>query len=271
MKSCREMRRAAWGILKGKWFGRLLVVGVLLHLIVVTVNSLVSSAFVALSIDSLGEFVGRKAQAMQAGLVYTLPSMRAYLWMVSGFLFQVFIAYVFAAIMAYGFCSTLLKAQSNDDRRWFADAFGGFARPFEVTGLLVLINLKVALWSLLFVIPGIVAAYRYRLAWFLKSEHPDWTARACVAESVRRMSGFKWKAFCLDLSYLGWYLLLTVGFAASALLFGHAGGNGGVSPGILFAIGLPVGAFTFYLFLKVVLGQVVSRVVFYRELTPTED
>ena len=142
MKSCKEMRREAWGILKGKWFGRLLVVGVLLHLIVVTVNSLVSSAFVALSIDSLGDFVGRKAQAMQAGLVYALPSMRAYVWMVSGFLFQVFIAYVFAAIMAYGFCSTLLKAQANDDRRWFADAFGGFARPFEVSGLLALMNLK---------------------------------------------------------------------------------------------------------------------------------
>ena len=263
------MRREAWGIVKGKWFGRLLVVGVLLHAAVVTVNGLVASAFVALSIDSLGDFVGRKMQAMQAGLVYTLPSFKAYVWMLTGFLFQMFIAYVFAAILAYGFCSTLLKAHANDDRRWFADAFGGFSRPFEVTGLLVLINLKAMLWTLLFIIPGIVATYRYRLAWFLKIEHPDWTARACVAESGRRMKGNKWKAFCLDLSYLGWYFLSMAGMAASAILFGKSAGGGGLSL-ILSAVGFLVGAFAFYLFLKVFLGQFVSRVVFYRELAPQE-
>ena len=269
MKSCREMRREAWGILRGKWFGRLLVVGVLLYAIAVTVNSLVSSAFVALSIDSLGTFAAHTLQAWRSGVVYTLPTFRAYVWMFSGFLFETFITYVFAAILAFGVCATLLKAYANDDRRWFADAFGGFSRPLEVTGLLALINLKALLWSVLFVIPGIVAAYRYRLAWFLKNEHPDWTARACIAESGRRMKGFKWKAFCLDISYLGWYFLLTAGMAASAILFGKAAECGaGAWP--LSAVGFLVGALSCYLFLKVFLGQIVSRVVFYRELASRE-
>lgn len=270
MKTCKEIRREAWGILRGKWFGRLLVVGVLLHGLVVTVNSLVSSAFVALSIDSLGAFVGCKLQAMQAGLVYALPSARAYAWMLAGFLFQTFIAYVFAAIMAFGLCATLLKAHANDDRRWFADAFGGFARPFEMTGLLVLINLKAFLWGLLFVIPGLVAAYRYRLAWFLKNEHPDWTASACIAESGRRMKGFKWQAFCLDLSYLGWYLLATAGMASCAVLFSLAPGSW-VRTMAFSAAGTFFGILGCFLFLKTILGQLVSRVVFYRELVPQED
>lgn len=265
MKSCREMRRAAWGILKGKWFGRLLVVGFVLQFIAGTVNGLVSSAFTALAIDSLGEFLTRWAQAWRAGLCYTLPTLKAYGWMMGGFLFQMFIAYVFAAIVAYGFVGTILKAHADDDRRWFADAFGGFARPFEVTGLLVLMNLKVTLWSLLLLIPGIVAIYRYRLAWFLKSEHPDWTASACLAESGKQMKGFKWQAFCLDFSYIGWYLLMVLGLGVSIVLFAHVTEGGGLAWGVASFL---IGALSFYLALKVVLGVVVSRVVFYRELAP---
>jgi len=268
MKSCREMRRAAWGILKGKWFGRLLVVGVVLQLIAGSVNGLVSSAFTALAIDSFGDFVMRWAQSRQTGLGYTLPTLKAYGWMMGGFLFQMFIAYVFGAIMAYGFVSTLLKAHANDDNRWFADAFGGFSRPFEVTGLLVLMNLKVLLWSLLLFFPGLVAAYRYRLAWFLKNEHPDWTASACLAESGRQMKGFKWKAFCLDFSYIGWWMLASLGLGVSVILLTHVTENGGRIWG---AASFLIGALSFYLFLKVVLGVVVSRVVFYRELAPKES
>ena len=267
MKSCKEMRRAAWGILKGKWFGRLLIVGVVLYLITGTVNGLVSSAFTALAIDSFGEFAAHKLQAWRTGLGYTLPTLKAYGWMMGGFLFQMFIAYVFGAIMAYGFMGTLLKAHANEDNRWFADAFGGFSRPFEVTGLLVLMNLKVLLWSLLLFFPGLVAAYRYRLAWFLKNEHPDWTASACLAESGRQMKGFKWKAFCLDFSYIGWYLLASLGLGVSVILLTHVTENGGR---ILGAASFLIGALSFYLFLKVVLGVVVSRVVFYRELAPKE-
>ena len=265
MKSCKEMRRAAWGILKGKWFGRLLVVGFVLQLIAGTVNGLVSSAFTALAIDSLGEFLTRWVQAWRAGLCYTLPTLKAYGWMMGGFLFQMFFAYVFTAIVAYGFVGTMLKAHADDDRRWFADAFGGFARPFEVTWLLVLMNLKVTLWSLLLLIPGIVAIYRYRLAWFLKSEHPDWTASACLTESGRQMKGFKWKAFCLDFSYIGWYLLAALGLGGSVILLTHVTESGGV---IGAAASFLVGALSFCLFLKVVLGVAVSRVVFYRELAP---
>lgn len=267
MKSCREMRREAWGILNGKWFWRLLAVGVVLYLITGTVNGLVSSAFTALAIDSLGDFVTRWAQARQAGLGYTLPTLKAYGWMMGGFLFQMFIAYVFGAIVAYGFMGTLLKARANDDNRWFADAFGGFARPFEVTGLLVLMNLKVFLWALLLLFPGIVAAYRYRLAWFLKNEHPDWTASACLAESGRQMKGFKWKAFCLDLSYIGWWLLASLGLGASVVLLGHVTESGGP---VWATASFLIGALSFYLFLKVALGVAVSRVVFYRELAPEE-
>ncbi len=267
MKSCREMRREAWSILNGKWFWRLLAVGFVLQAIGGFVNGLISSAFAALSIHSLGDYLANKVQAMQAGLGYTLPTLRAYGWMLGGFLLQLFIAYVFGAILVYGFMRTALKAKANDETRWFAEAFDGFLRPFEVTGLLVLLNLKVLFWSLLLVIPGVVATYRYRLAWFLKNEHPDWSASVCLSESGRVMKGFKWKAFCLDLSFVGWLLLIGALIGLGQILCMHGAETGA---GWASAAGFLSGALGFYLMVRTLLGLAVSRAVFYRALVPKE-
>ena len=270
MKSCKEMRREAWRALSGKWFWRLLVVGFVLQGIAGFVNGLVSSAFAALSIHSFGEFLTKKAEALQTGIDYTLPSLRAYGWMLGGFAFQAFIVYyVFGAIVAYGIMRTLLKAHADDETGWFSEAFGGFARPFEVTGLLFLMNLKVFLWFLLFFFPGLVAVYRYRLAWFLKNEHVDWSASKCLAESGRLMKGVKWKAFCLDLSYFGWWLLAC---ATLGLAIGLTGMATAAASGVVWGVaGFLTGVFAFYLLVKVALGFAVSRAVFYRELVPGSD
>ena len=117
------------------------------------------------------------------------------------------VGYLFSAIFLFGLATVLLKAIKDDTNRWFADSFGGFARPLEVLWLIVLMNIKAFLWTLLFIIPGIVAIYRYRQAWYLKSEHPDWGASKCLAESGKMMKGYKWAALCLDMSFL-WKILL---------------------------------------------------------------
>jgi hypothetical protein len=260
MKSNKEMRAATWAILRGKWFARLFVVSFGLQAVCYLVNAFLNGAFAAMEIQSFGVYLEKKAQAMQAGLDYTLPTLNAFGWMLGGFCLQMFLGYVFAAIATYGLTKTLLKAHANDDAHWFSNAFGGFARPFEVTGLLVLVNLKVFLWSLLFVVPGLVAVYRYRLAWFLKAERPDEGASACLAVSAQLMKGSKWKAFCLDVSFVGWLLLAGCVLAAGAIL-------GAAVPGVAGrAVAFFAGVLGLYLFLKTLFGFVVSRVVFYREL-----
>lgn len=62
-------------------------------------------------------------------------------------------------------------------------------------------------WSLLFVIPGIVKAYEYRMIPFLLADNPQMTKEEAFAESKRMMKGQKWRTFVLDLSFLGWYIL----------------------------------------------------------------
>lgn len=74
-------------------------------------------------------------------------------------------------------------------------------------------DLYTVLWSLLLVIPGIVKAYEYKMIPYLLAEHPDMPEQVAFAESKRLMNGNKWRAFLLDLSFIGWHLLsiLTLG------------------------------------------------------------
>jgi len=77
-------------------------------------------------------------------------------------------------------------------------------------------DLFTVLWSLLFIIPGIVKAYEYMMIPYLLADNPQMTKEQAFAESKRMMQGQKWKAFVLDLSFIGWYILsgLTLGIFA---------------------------------------------------------
>lgn len=65
-------------------------------------------------------------------------------------------------------------------------------------------DVYIVLWSLLFVIPGIIKSYEYKMIPYLLSENPEMTAEQAFAESKKLMTGNKWKAFVLDLSFILW-------------------------------------------------------------------
>ena len=71
----------------------------------------------------------------------------------------------------------------------------------------LLVMLYTFLWSLLFVIPGIVKAYSYSMAYYIKCDNPTFTATQAIDESRRIMNGNKWRLFCLHLSFLGWIIV----------------------------------------------------------------
>jgi len=68
-------------------------------------------------------------------------------------------------------------------------------------------DLFIWLWSLLFIIPGIIKSYEYRLVPYIVSENPSINFKDALAESKKLMQGNKWKAFVLDLSFIGWDIL----------------------------------------------------------------
>lgn len=74
-------------------------------------------------------------------------------------------------------------------------------------------TLYTMLWTLLFIIPGIVKSYEYRMIPYLLAENPNLTKEQAFAISKQMMNGQKWDAFVLDLSFIGWEILsgLTAG------------------------------------------------------------
>lgn len=77
-------------------------------------------------------------------------------------------------------------------------------------GLRLMTGILTGLWSLLFVIPGIVATYRYALAPYLMAEHPEMGVMEAISQSKALMRGNKWRLFCLKLSFIGWGILSTL-------------------------------------------------------------
>ena len=95
----------------------------------------------------------------------------------------------------------------------FGNLLDGFGMMPRLLWLLIL--------EALFVIPGIVAAYRYSLAVYIMIDHPELGAMDCIRESKRMTQGYKGQLFRLDLSFLLWLLLSSlpvVGYAVQVIL-----------------------------------------------------
>lgn len=80
-------------------------------------------------------------------------------------------------------------------------------------------NLFTFLWSLLFVIPGIVKKYEYSMVPYLLSENPDMDMQKAFDESRRMTYGQKWQIFMLDLSFVGWAILSSLTYGILGVFF----------------------------------------------------
>lgn len=86
----------------------------------------------------------------------------------------------------------------------------------EATILYLLITIFTSLWSLLFVVPGIIKSISYSMAWYILIENPGMTGTEAIDRSMEMMEGHKMDYFLLCLSFIGWILLMfvTCGIAA---------------------------------------------------------
>lgn len=91
--------------------------------------------------------------------------------------------------------------------------FDGFHKFGDAFVLYLLKNIFILLWSLLFVIPGIVKYFSYEMAYYILDDEDGISANDAITKSRELMNGHKWELFCLKLSYIGWLILcsLTLG------------------------------------------------------------
>lgn len=98
-------------------------------------------------------------------------------------------------------------AVRRGERAEYITLFDGFSLVGRIIGLNIVMYIFIALWSMLFVIPGIIASYRYRFALYNLLENPDMGIMEALNRSKEQTYGYKGQLFLLDLSYLGWGLL----------------------------------------------------------------
>ena len=90
----------------------------------------------------------------------------------------------------------------------------GFRNNYgNILATILLRDVFLVLWTMLFIVPGIIKAYSYKLVPYLLSEDPTLSPTDAITRSREMMNGNKWNAFVLDLSFLGWHILsaLTAG------------------------------------------------------------
>lgn len=119
----------------------------------------------------------------------------------------------------YSLLLTFFRTKKIDNSLIF-EGFGSFGKAFL---LQFLITVRVALWSLLLIFPGVIAAYRYSQAFFVLADHPEYTASQCISESKRLMMGNKWRLFCIQFSFIGWSLLASLPSGLLATMFAFEG------------------------------------------------
>ncbi len=88
-----------------------------------------------------------------------------------------------------------------------SDLFSQFNRFGTGFCMNFLVGLYTFLWTLLFIIPGIIKAYSYFMTPYILAEHPEMTANEAITKSRQIMHGNKWRLFCLKFSFIGWRLL----------------------------------------------------------------
>ena len=92
------------------------------------------------------------------------------------------------------------------------DAFSGFDDFWSAFKVTFLVSLYTSLWSLLFVIPGIVKGLSYSMSLFVLAENKGKSARECIEESKKLTEGHKMELFVLALSFIGWAILGAITF-----------------------------------------------------------
>ena len=104
--------------------------------------------------------------------------------------------------------------KSIDDTAKVREIAYGFDHSYKnVIKTMFHYDIRIFLWTLLFIIPGFYKQYQYRMVPYILAEQPDMNYREVLQKSADMMAGHKWKTFELDLSFILWHIcgLMTCG------------------------------------------------------------
>lgn len=108
--------------------------------------------------------------------------------------------------IAFGLCFFFLNfVRSNSEK--IEDLFAGFKFFGNTFVLNLVMSIFIFLWSLLLIVPGIIAAISYSMSFYILCDNPDMDAMEALRQSKELMEGNKEAFFSFWLSFLGWFIL----------------------------------------------------------------
>jgi len=159
------------------------------------------------NIDSITDLNGIIPTEYQVGFMVLL-SVLSFL----GILFAI-LHFVIGGAVTLGYVKFNLSLVDHKPAT-FAQLFSEFHRLGAGIAMQLLRAIYTFLWTLLFIFPGIYAAYGYAMTPYILAENPEMGANEAIAKSKELMNGNRWRLFCLEISFIGWSLLcvlLTLG------------------------------------------------------------
>jgi uncharacterized membrane protein len=212
MRRARDFRESAWNILRGRYWWAVLAALIAIVLGGYMGQSPFGFRFSNLDAEKLSQFSQQNFDPQViaalvrpfAGLIAALGSLA----LVYGIAF-----FIVGSAIELGYNLFNVSLYESKSAPKIETLFSRFSIFGNALLLRFLMAVKIFLWSLLLIVPGIVAAYRYAMAPYLLAEHPEMTASEAIERSKQMMSGNKGRLFCLQLSFIGWFLLaaLTAG------------------------------------------------------------
>ena len=153
------------------------------------------------------------------------PDFAVSVFFITTLLFTFLFVFAFAAAfgifvtnpIAVGKCRFFVHPNAED--RDFVTLFHVFKKEsyLPVVKSMFFTSLFIFLWTLLFIIPGIVKSYAYRMVPYLLSENPKLEYKEAMELSTAMTDGEKFNMFVLDLSFIGWYILAMFAFGIGIL------------------------------------------------------
>ena len=122
---------------------------------------------------------------------------------------------LFTGLIALGFtavCLDFIRTKTAKIETMLPAITDNFGTKFVST---LLVSIFTILWTLLFIVPGIVKALSYSMTRYILLDRPELSATEAINESRKMMDGHKMELFVLELSFIGWILLgiITAGIA----------------------------------------------------------
>ncbi len=219
MRYAKDFRRIARESLDGKW-----KISILVGLVAVLLGAVdgmgpeiklnMGTAGTSVSLDFLGKTMLSTGGDMNSGLEGLLRIGQTYILIIG--IIALIISLIIGSSVKVGYAKYNLNLNDNKEAQ-FENLFDYFRNWKTNITASLLKSLYTLLWTLLLIIPGIIASYSYAMTEYILADHPELYANEAIKKSKEMMDGNKWRLFCLEFSFIGWSFLASLTFGIGHL------------------------------------------------------